>query len=80
MKKYDVLFCASPHWKDVLAVSAIRSNIKVGFQKRLIAKWNLTHPYPYPSEKEPILSSMNRLLKPIINEKNHIKPFYRLIF
>ena len=78
VKKYDVLFCASPHWKDVLAVSAIRSNIKVGFQKRLIAKWNLTHPYPYPSKKEPILSSMNRLLKPIINETNHIKPFYRL--
>ena len=77
-KKYDILFCASPHWKDVLAVSAIRSSIKVGFYKRLIAKWNLTHPYPYLSDKEPILSSMSRLLKPIINENNHIKPFYRL--
>ncbi len=47
---YDIMFCASPHWKDVLAARMVRAEKYVGFVKRPFVARVLTHPCSFPEK------------------------------
>ena len=77
---YDVMLCASPHWKDVLGAHMVRAERYVGFCKRAFVRKLLSVPCPVPDDNEPIVQAMQRLVCAAFPDlPENPEPRYRLI-
>ena len=77
--RYDVMLCASIHWKDVLGARMVRAEQYVGFFKRPFVRKLLTSSCPVPDDTEPIVQAMLRLVSATFPDLPKIEPLYRLI-
>ena len=77
--KYDLMICASPHWKDVLAARITRAERHIGFAKRFFVLPLLSTSCNFPEEDEPIMEAMLRLVKASFPDIPEEKPRYRLV-
>jgi len=78
--RYDVMLCASIHWKDVLGARMVRADRHVGFYKRPFLRKLLTTPCPVPDDTEPIVQAMQRLVSAAFPDlPENLEPRYRLI-
>lgn len=78
--RYDVMLCASIHWKDVLGARMVRAEQYVGFFKRPFVRKLLTSSCPVPDDTEPIVQAMQRLVSAAFPDfPENLEPRYRLI-